>query len=363
VSTLEARVLGPLELAVEGSPVAITGPRQRAVVAALALQANHVVAVSSLIDAVWGEPAPDRAEHSLQQHVSAVRKVLGADHLSTRSPGYVLHVAHLDVDAFEHATTAGLAAASEQRWSDARTAFEQALALWRGPALADARESALLEAAAVRLDEQRLTALEMAFEARLECGQARELVPELEHLVVTHPLRERLRALLMLSLYRAGRQADALAAYQEARRVLIDELGIEPGAALRELEQAILMQSPELERTTRATISIDEVYATFKADARADLGHITLPDGQAFLLTEGTTLIGRDPAAAVRLVDSRVSRRHAEIDANSERCLLRDLASTNGTTINDVAITEQVMQDGDRIGLGGVALVFHSAAR
>ncbi len=365
MARVEVRVLGPLELAVDEQPISITGPRQRAVIVALALRANHVVSVSALVDAVWGDPAPDRAEHTLQQHVSALRKSIGSEHLVTRSPGYMLHVDALDVDVFADATAKGLAATTDARWADARVAFQDALDLWRGDALADVRESASLEAAAVRLDEQRLTALEMCFEARLECGQARELVPELEQLVVSHPLRERLRALLMLALYRAGRQADALAAYQNARRALIDELGIEPGAELRDLEQAILLQSPELQTgTTRGVISVGDVYATFRADARDDLGHIRLPDGQAFLLTVGTTLIGRDPTAAIRLVDSRVSRRHAEIDTRNGCCVVRDLASTNGTTVNGETITaEKLLNDGDRIGIGGVELTFFSTAR
>ncbi len=364
MARVEVRVLGPLEMSVDGKPVSIAGPRQRAVIAALALRANHVVSVSSLIDSVWGDPAPDRAEHTLQQHVSALRKAIGAETLLTRSPGYVLQVDALDVDAFADATAKGLAATSEARWADALVAFQQALELWRGDALAGARESATLDAAGVRLDEQRLTALEMCFEARLECGQARELVPELEQLVVAYPLRERLRALLMLALYRAGRQADALAAYQNARRALIDELGIEPGSELRELEQAILLQSPELQTgATRGVISVSDVYETFRADARGDLGHIQLPDGQAFLLTAGTTLIGRDPNAAIRLIDSRVSRRHAEIDARDGCCVVRDLASTNGTTLNDSAVTEHELNDGDRIGIAGVELIFFAKAR
>ena len=114
----------------------------------------------------------------------------------------------------------------------------------------------------------------------------------------------------------------------------------------------------------RATaVSVSEVYATFRADARDDIGHVMLPDGQAFLLTAGTTLIGRDPSAQVRLVDSRVSRRHAEINAGDGRCVLRDLASTNGTTVNDAPVDEHELRDGDRIGIGGVELQFHLSGR
>ena len=200
---------------------------------------------------MWGETAPDRAEHTLQQHVSSLRKLLDSSDeplLVTRSPGYLLRVADLDVDAFEQTAASGFGAAEVGNWREARTAFQHALEGWRGPALANVRESDRLSAAATRLDELRLTVLEASLEARLECGDARTVIPELEHVVAEYPLREGLRALLMLALYRSGRQADALTAYQEARRVLIDELGIEPGTELRELEQAILLQRSDLDR-------------------------------------------------------------------------------------------------------------------
>jgi hypothetical protein len=163
----------------------------------------------------------------------------------------------------------------------------------------------------------------------------------------------------MLALYRSGRQADALAAYQSARQVLIDELGIEPGPALRELEQAILEQSPDLD--SGPTPSGNEIYATFRADARSSAGRVQLPDGQTVLLVEGQTLIGRDPGAQVHLVDNRVSRQHAQIDIASGRAVVRDLASTNGTTVNGAPVTEHELSDADVISLGGVELRFFSA--
>lgn len=325
--------------------------------ATLGLQANRVVAVDALVDAVWGDPAPGGAEHTLQQHVSALRKVLGSDALSTQSPGYVLHVGWTDVEAFEQAAVSGFDAAAGRRWADALASLDAALAHWRGPALADARATARLQAAAVRLDELRLTAVETRYEALLELGRARDVVAELEQLVAEHPLRERLRALLMLALYRSGRQADALGAYQSARRALVDELGIEPSAELRDLEQAILNQSPELDADAAERPAT--VFATFKADSGAGTSRVELPDGQRVLLMDGITLIGRDPGALVRLVDNRVSRRHAEIETSAGQCVVRDLGSTNGTTVNGAAITEQLLRDGDIVGIGGVDLRYH----
>lgn len=357
-------ILGPLELSVAGRSVMITGPKQRSLLAMLALHANRPVAVGALVDAVWGDPVPDGAEHTLQQHVSAIRKLLepgrgsatAATILLTRSPGYELRVESLDADEFERSAAAGFAAAGSGRWPDAMDALAAALACWRGPALSDVRDSPKLSAAAVRLDEQRLTVLEALFDARLESGEAGAVVAEIEQLVVEHPFRERLRAQLMLALYRSGRQADALSAYRTTRQVLIDELGIEPGAALRDLEQAILLQSPELDGARSG--SLGELHATFRADARPDVARVELPDGQAVLLAEGTTLIGRDPAAQVRLVDNRVSRHHAHIETVAGVSILRDAGSTNGTTVNGSPIREHTLLDGDVISIGGVELRF-----
>ena len=209
----------------------------------------------------------------------------------------------------------------------------------------------------MRLDEQRLTALEALFDARLESGQAGEVVAEIEQTVSEHPFRERLRGQLMLALYRCGRQADALAAYRAARDVLVAELGLEPGVALRDLEQAILRQSPELD--TGVPSLIGDLHATFRrANARPNSGRVELPDGQAVLLAEGTTLIGRDPAAPVRLVDNRVSRHHAQIETIAGSCILRDAGSTNGTRVNGTPVSEHELRDGDVISIGGVELKF-----
>jgi hypothetical protein len=162
----------------------------------------------------------------------------------------------------------------------------------------------------------------------------------------------------MLALYRSGRQADALAAYQATRGVLIDELGIEPGAELRDLEQAILVQSPEL--GLDASRSMAELHATFRADTLAEAGRIELPDGQSVLLREGITSIGRDPSAHVRMVDNRVSRIHAQIETKDGRCVLRDTGSTNGTRVNGRSVDEHELSDGDLISIGGVELQFRS---
>jgi DNA-binding SARP family transcriptional activator len=365
---IEVSVLGPLAIAFAGVPAELTGAKPRSLVTALALHANSVADVGTLIDCLWGDDAPDRAEHTLQQHVSSTRKQLaaaagspeGGQVLQTQSPGYLLRVTSLDAGDFEHHLGAAHQLAAAGRWDDALAAYDAALALWRGPALADVRSTPTLESHAVRLDEQRLGAVEGRCEARLSCGQAREVVAELEHLVARHPLRERLRSQLMLALYRTGRQADALAVYRQGREVLIEELGIEPGPELRALEQAILEQRTDLELPTAATAVVDEPdpRATFRAGIQLDRGRLEFADGQTVRLVDGRVDIGRDPSCVVRLVDNRVSRRHAELDISADACTLRDLGSTNGTTVNDEAVDQRVLADGDRIAFGGVPLTY-----
>src|SRR6266545_4164630 len=208
-------------------------------------------------DELWGERPPETAATALQGYVSGLRKTLGSERIVTRAPGYLLSIEPdaLDVGRFERLAHDGRAALAAGNARQASAKLSAALALWRGRALADLDSTALAHAESLRLEELRLSALEDKFEAELALGHHAETVADLEALVSQHPLRERLRGQLMLALYRCGRQADALEAYQEMRRLLVGELGLEPGAALRNLEQAILNHDPALEPTpTRAAM-------------------------------------------------------------------------------------------------------------
>jgi YVTN family beta-propeller protein len=254
ISAMRFAILGPIELSVEGSPVPLGGLKQRALLAFLLLHANQVVSRDRLIDALWGETPPPSASESLDAYIYRLRKLIGRDRLTRRGSGYVLAVeaGQLDADRFE-LLVAGARRASDI--GDGRGAvgmLTEALALWRGPALADVLYQPFAGAPARQLEEQRLSALESRTEAELGSGGGAALVPELEHLVAGHPLRERLVAALMLALYRAGRHADALAAFQAARGRLIEELGLEPGPELRELQQRILQHDPALAAPRRA---------------------------------------------------------------------------------------------------------------
>ncbi|MGH2540619.1 MAG: BTAD domain-containing putative transcriptional regulator, partial [Actinomycetota bacterium] len=245
---VEFRVLGPLEASVEGRDVPLAGPKQRLVLAHLVVEANRVVPADRLIDHVWGEEAPEAARSSLQAYVSRLRRSLGADTIEARSPGYVLHARPEEVDAQRFERMA--ADARRSMGSDpaaAEAVLDRALALWRGPAFADLADDHSLQAEITRLEELRLSSVEDRIDAGLTLGHHADLIAELEVLVAEHPMRERLWAQLMLALYRAGRQGEALGAYRRARQILADELGIDPSPDLRRVHEQILGQDPSLE--------------------------------------------------------------------------------------------------------------------
>jgi DNA-binding SARP family transcriptional activator len=242
---VEFRVLGPLEIRRDGAPIQLRASRQRTFLGALLVQHGRVVSVDRLIEDVWPDAPPAGARHALETHASRLRSLLGDDlPLVARAPGYALELDPRSLDSVRFEQLLGEARASEPARAAVRAA--DALALWRGDALAEFRFDTFAQEEIARLEELRQDAEEERIAALLALGQAQELVGELEALVAAAPLRERRRAQLMLALYRSGRQADALAAYQDARRALLDELGLEPGRELRELERAILRHDASL---------------------------------------------------------------------------------------------------------------------
>jgi DNA-binding SARP family transcriptional activator len=246
---MEFRILGPLEAWDESREIPLGGPKPRALLVLLLLHPNEVVPTDRLIDELWGDESPERAADALRVHVSRLRKALPEDVLVTRAPGYSVRIAAdaLDLQRFERLVDEGRSLLARGLAADASTRLRDALSLWRGPALADFAYESFAQAAIARLEEIRLAAIELRIEADLAIGRHTEVVGELEALVAEHPLRERLRSYQMTALYRSGRQAEALDAYQDTRRALVDELGIEPSAELQELERAILQHDPGLE--------------------------------------------------------------------------------------------------------------------
>ena len=253
-------ILGPLLVRDRETVVPVTGARQRLLLATLIVQAGKPVAADTLAEMVWDGAPPAGAVTTLRSHVMRLRRVLGpvaGARLVTRPPGYLLEAAEDEVDLllFAALCRAGGAAVRSAAWQEASGLLEQALGLWRGAPLADVPSEVLHRGEAPRLERLRLQALEWRAEAGLRLGRHSELVGELQALTAEHPLRERFLAQLLLALYRSGRRAEALAAYQGARQVLIDELGSEPGAELRGLHQQILTADPALELPAQPAVA------------------------------------------------------------------------------------------------------------
>jgi DNA-binding SARP family transcriptional activator len=246
---MEFRILGPLEVADRERAIAFEAAKQRALLGLLLLHPNEVVSRERAVGELWGERPPATATKVLQTYVSQLRRALGAGLITTRAPGYLLEIEEEQLDAGRFrrlvAEARRLAASGER--AEADVLYREALALWRGPPLADVAFESFARNEVGRLDEERLDALRSRIDCELALGQHEQLVTELEALVRQHPLRERLRGQLMLALYRSGRQADALAAYQDARRTLVDELGLEPSRELQGLEKAILIHDATLD--------------------------------------------------------------------------------------------------------------------
>jgi DNA-binding SARP family transcriptional activator len=293
---MEFRILGPLEVLANGQALDLGGLKQRALLAMLLLEPNRAVSTSRLIDAVWEEDPPDTAAKALQVYVSRLRKLLGRERLETRAPGYRLRVdeGELDLDRVRRLVEEG--------------AFDEALVHWRGTPLSDLAPLRFAQVAAAGLEELRLSCVEQRMEGALAEGRHLAVAGELEMLVVAHPLRERMRAQLMLALYRCGRQAEALAAYQAARSALVDGLGIEPSRSLRELQQAILIQDPVLELPAASEAVLDPSGASFVGRERelerlvAGLSEALAGNGCLFLL------VGEPGIGKTRLADEVVAR-------------------------------------------------------
>ena len=245
------RILGPLELWTGEEWVSLNAPKWRIVLATLLLQPRQMVPAARLVDELWPGDPPGGARKLVSLYVMRVRRILGDGEgrmLVTRPPGYQLLVERDDVDVrrFDDLKGRGRQALADRQPGPAAALLAEALALWRGPSLGDVPRAPLVTVAASQLEESRLEAVELSGEAALACGRHRELVAGLRRLVDEHPLRESFRSQLMLALYRCGRQTEALACYQQARRALVDQAGLEPGPGLTRLHQQILRSDPSL---------------------------------------------------------------------------------------------------------------------
>ena len=307
---MEFRLLGPLEARKGGRSLPLGGPKQRGLLALLLLEAGRVVSTDRLIEELWGPQAPRTVDASIQNCVSRLRGTLGREVIETRSPGYVLHVdaARIDAVRFERALDAAMSLDPPERVA----ALSEVLALWRGPALADVTFEGLARTEVARLEELRVTALELRLESELALGRHRGILGELEALAARYPTRERLRCLQMLALYRAGRQRDALRVYQETRLALVEELGLEPGEELRALERMIIAQDPSLAlrgrpvdeeddasgRATVVLLAAFDVVGEPTSDRVRELLAAALTELELAVQRHGGSLVGNDPAHA-----------------------------------------------------------------
>ena len=327
---MELHLLGPVEATLNGRPIPLGATKQRAVLVMLALQANATVSVDRLVDGLWGDVPPATAPKMVQLYVSQLRRLLAGDgaQIVTHGRGYELRLSPEAIDAARFERLVDEAGRSARAPNDAA---REALALWHGAALADVAGEPFAAAEIRRLDELWLRAAELAVEGDLAAGRDEDALAQLERLIEEHPLRERLHAQRMLALYRSGRQAEALEAYAAARRRLVDEVGVEPSAELRELQARILRQDPSL-RLPPAPAETppaerEEVPVATKSPARSRR-RLLVPAAAAALLVgiavfAITRLTGADPlpgihGGAVGVIDPQAAAVTAEYRTGSD---------------------------------------------
>ncbi|MEC3951943.1 BTAD domain-containing putative transcriptional regulator [Nocardia sp. CDC153] len=359
-------VLGPVQLAIDGVEQQLGGPKQRAVLAYLAINANRPVSVEALASAVWEDNPPPDVRVSLHAIVSNLRKPLRDGGIDARAmlqhmgTGYriVVDDTACDVFRFRARRENGLRALADGKFAAATAALSDALAQWRGPVLSDLRGLGFADAYAVALDDERIGVIEARAEADIAQGRAEHVVPELNLLVRDHPLRESLWEQLITALYMTGRQSDALEAARRLRTILADELGIDPGHRIRELESRILRQDPLSVRAvaaasaTRATTIVDRSWHEPQALLRDRFGHV-------YPVVGSTTRIGRLSDNDIALPDGRVSRHHALIIDNGHTWVVKDLQSSNGVFINGQRVLDSgLLSDGALLRIGDTELVF-----
>jgi DNA-binding SARP family transcriptional activator len=364
-------LLGTVEVLREGAPVNVGGTKQRTVLAVLALDPGRVVSTDRLVSALWGDNPPATALNALQVYASNLRRVLGEANgnpiLRWQKPGYVLDVPAdaVDLGRFEALVSQAQASHRARDLAEASRLFGLAGGQWRGSALADVADEPFAPSVIARLESQRLAAVEEHYQVDLALGRHADLVGPLHRLTVEHPLRESAWGLLMLALYRSGRQAEALDAFRQARLQLADQLGLDPGPELRDLERAVLAQSPALNLSTAATGGgrWDPTLSVGLGD-NAVAAWLVSPQGERLTLDKPRVVLGRAEDCHVVIADARSSRRHAMIRLTGQVHEIIDLDSTNGTWVNAEELgPNQAYQlcPGDDIVIGTTRLRYERA--
>jgi SARP family transcriptional regulator, regulator of embCAB operon len=366
----EFGVLGPVQICVNGAPIALGTPKQRAVLAMLLINRNRPVGTDALIEAAWEQFPPPDPRASLHSYVSNLRKLLGGIGVDSRTalvsapPGYRLAVAENDCDIgrFVLGKTAGVQAAASGKFEQACESLRAALSEWRGPVLEDLRDFQFVDPFATALVEDKVLAHTALAEAEIACGRAYAIIGELESLTAEHPYREPLHAQLITAYYVAERQSDALDAYRRLKTTLADDLGIDPGPSLQALHERILRQEPlDVKRVARTTAihtanSLDQRTAVGAASSVARLRDAS---GSDYPLVAAATRIGRLPDNDIVLDDANVSRHHAVIIDTGTNFVVTDLRSANGVEVRGERIRASVtLGDGDRIRICDHEFVF-----
>ena len=351
---MKYRILGPLEVVDEGEPVPLGRPKERLVLAVLLLHANEFVSRERLIDELWGESPPPTARKAINVYLSQLRKTLarnGADPIETAEGGYLLR---LDPDALDVARMQQLLATARERAAAGKLGaaaelLREALTLWRGPTLAGLLLESHGRDEVAQLDELRLTALMDRIDCDLALGRHEEVLSELHVLVGEHPLRERLRAQLMLALYRADRQAEALEAYQQARELLVKELGIEPSPALQRLQKGILIQDPALELPTG--IAAPNGFARRAQDAPFPSTRLVLAEDH-YLLREGMRrLLETNPDLEVAAVCEDFDSLLAAVEAERPDVVVTDIRMPPGNLDEGIRASDRLRDEHPDVGV------------
>jgi DNA-binding SARP family transcriptional activator len=364
-------VLGPLLMTVDGAPVALGTPKQRAVLAVLVMNRNRPVGIDALITAAWEQWPPPEARASLHSYISNLRRLLddARPMLTNAPPGYRLTVGDTtcDIGRFVLEKTAGVQAAAAGRFEQASDHLTTALAEWRGPVLEDLRDFQFVDAFATALTEDKVVAHTARAEAEIACGRGYAVIGELESLTVEHPYREPLWAQLIIAYYLAERQSEALDAYQRLKTTLADDLGIDPGPTARALHERILRQEPlDVKRAARTTA----VHTSHNIDLRTSvnpssaLASLRATSGLVYPVQAAATRIGRLSDNDIVLDDANVSRHHAVIIDTGTSFVITDLRSANGVDVGNERIRgTATLADGDRIRICDHEFTFEIAPR
>jgi SARP family transcriptional regulator, regulator of embCAB operon len=370
---LRFSVLGPLQMGVGATPIPAGTPKQRAVLAMLVIHAGRPVSVDLLTTAVWGDWPPDGARATLNVYISNLRRLIagsGVDPhtiLASAPPGYRLDIADTqsDLGRFTTARQAGIRAAAVGDFEQASSELSIALAEWRGPVLEDLRDFDFFYPVAQELIEDKVVTHTARAEAEIACGRAHTVLKELESLTAEHPYREPLWAQLITAYYLADRQTDALDAYRRLKTTLADDLGIDPGANVRELHQRILRQEP-LDVKEAAQAAAEETIIAVEQEAAASIGGTAAlrdTDGRRYPLAAATR-IGRNPDNDIVVFGAKVSRHHAVINDTGTGFTITDLGSSNGVHVAGQRIRASVdLNDGDDIRIGDHEFTFENSCR